>query len=126
MTMATEPDATPASFGDLLRRRRLALGLTQEELAERTGLSKRGISDLERRARTRPQRETIHLLAEALGLSGPKRASFVAAARRGDGLGRRISLAAAARPFPGATLPMPLDPLIGRERELAAVGSAPP
>src|SRR5690348_8818505 len=32
-------------FGDLLRRHRLAAGLTQEELAERAGLSARAISD---------------------------------------------------------------------------------
>ena len=35
-------------IGDVLRRLRLARGLTQELLAERTGLSVRGISDLER------------------------------------------------------------------------------
>src|SRR5215469_1929781 len=38
--------ATP--FGDLLRRHRQANGLTQAELAERAGLSWRGINDLER------------------------------------------------------------------------------
>jgi transcriptional regulator with XRE-family HTH domain len=71
--MATEPDAATARFGDLVRRYRLAAGPTQDQLAERAGLSKRGISDLERGARTRPQRETIHLLVDALGLSGAKR-----------------------------------------------------
>ena len=125
MTMATEPDATPAAWRSPAppppRPRSRPGGA-----AERTGLSKRGISDLERRARTRPQRETIHLLAEALGLSGPKRASFVAAARRGDGLGRRISLAAAASAFLVPRCRMPVDPLIGGERELAADGSSAP
>ena len=37
-----------ASFAALLRQHRQALGLTQEELAERAGLSGRAISDLER------------------------------------------------------------------------------
>ena len=37
-----------ASFGDLLRGYRVAAGVTQEELAERAGLSVRAISDLER------------------------------------------------------------------------------
>ncbi len=41
----------PLPFGDLLRRLRLAAGLSQEALAERAGLSARGISDLERGAR---------------------------------------------------------------------------
>jgi transcriptional regulator with XRE-family HTH domain len=38
-------------FGSLLRRYRTSAGLTQEELAERAGLSRRGIADLERGAR---------------------------------------------------------------------------
>jgi transcriptional regulator with XRE-family HTH domain len=36
------------SFGELLRDHRRAAGLTQEELAERAGLSARSISELER------------------------------------------------------------------------------
>jgi predicted ATPase/DNA-binding XRE family transcriptional regulator len=118
--MAIEQDAAPASFGDLLRQRRLAAGLTQEELAERAGLSKRGISDLERGARTRPQRETVRLLAEALGLSGLNRAAFIAAARRMPE-GRRVAAVSADDPFAGARPPAPLDRLIGREREVAAI-----
>ena len=39
-------------FGDVLRRYRVAAGLTQEALAERAALSARGISDLERAARS--------------------------------------------------------------------------
>ena len=42
------------SFGDLLRRQRLAAGLTQEKLAELAGLSVRGLSDLELRCPPRP------------------------------------------------------------------------
>ncbi len=41
-------DTPSAKFGDLLRRFRLAAGLTQEELAERAQISPRAISDLER------------------------------------------------------------------------------
>ena len=36
------------SLGDLLRRYRKAAGLTQEELAERAGLSVRAIANIER------------------------------------------------------------------------------
>jgi transcriptional regulator with XRE-family HTH domain len=45
---------SPHSFGDLLRAYRAAAGLTQEELAERVGMSARGISDLERGIRRTP------------------------------------------------------------------------
>jgi WD40 repeat protein/DNA-binding XRE family transcriptional regulator len=60
---------TRASFGQRLRQARQAAGLTQEELAERAHLSWRGISDLERGMRVTPRRETVALLAEALGLT---------------------------------------------------------
>ncbi len=49
--------ADRADFGELLRQHRRAAGLTQEALAERTGLSIRGLSDLERGARQRPHPE---------------------------------------------------------------------
>ncbi|MCD6032193.1 MAG: transcriptional regulator, family, partial [Thermomicrobiales bacterium] len=118
--MATEQDAVLASFGDLLRHHRLAAGLTQEELAERAGLSKRGISDLERGARTRPQRETVKLLAEGLGLAGATLAAFIAVARRRASGKQPVLDLATREPFPEARLPEPLDSLVGREREVAA------
>ena len=121
--MAIEQDAAFAGFGDLLRRHRLAAGLTQEALAERSGLSRRGISDLERGARTRPQRETVKRLAAALGLAGPNRALFVAAGRRGAPAARPRSAPSAAETSSRAHLPVPLDPLIGREREVAAAAA---
>ena len=44
--MRTQPSESPQPrFGDLLRQFRVARGLTQERLAERTGLSVRGISE---------------------------------------------------------------------------------
>ena len=71
------------AFGALLRRHRQAARLTQEELAERAGLSTRAVIDLERGARLAPRRETVHLLAEALALDAPARTAFAAAARQG-------------------------------------------
>src|SRR5437868_10537763 len=62
-----------AAFGDLLRRHRAAAGLTQEELAERAGVSIRTIGDLERGVSTSPHRDTIGLLAQALELTGDRR-----------------------------------------------------
>ena len=61
-------------FGDLLRRHRTAAALSQEELAERAGVSVRALSDLERGVHRAPRLETVRMLAEALGLaetSGP-------------------------------------------------------
>src|SRR5829696_284841 len=70
------------SFGDLLRRRRLEANLTQGTLAERAGLSVRGISDLERGERAYPYRQTLQLLADALALTEAERAAFLRAGRR--------------------------------------------
>jgi tetratricopeptide (TPR) repeat protein/transcriptional regulator with XRE-family HTH domain len=56
------------TFGELVRQRRMAVGLTQEELAERTGLSVRALSDLERGVVSRPHRSSVSVLTEALGL----------------------------------------------------------
>jgi predicted ATPase/DNA-binding XRE family transcriptional regulator len=100
--------AGPA-FGDLLRRHRAAAAVTQEELAERTGLTPQAIGLLERGERRRPQAYTVRKLAETLGLDGWERAEFESAARR-----------PAARPSHRA-LPAPLTPLIGREHEVAIV-----
>src|SRR3974377_735655 len=58
----------PLSFGQRLRRSRLAAGFSQEALAERAGLSARAISDLERGIHRAPYLATITLLADALGL----------------------------------------------------------
>ena len=57
-------------FGELLRSRRVAAGLTQEELAERSGLSVRTIRDIER-SRTAPYRRSMDLLSGVLDLAGP-------------------------------------------------------
>lgn len=70
-----------SSFGRLLRRQRLAAGLTQEELAERAHLSVRGISDLERGVNITPRRGTVELLVDALQLTESTRREFEAAAR---------------------------------------------
>jgi transcriptional regulator with XRE-family HTH domain len=58
------------TFGELLKRHRLAAGLTQEALAERAALSARAVSDLERGVNRAPRRDTVDLLTAALALSG--------------------------------------------------------
>ena len=69
------------SFGGLLRQLRAEARLTQEELAEAAQLSPRSVSDLERGINRTARKDTAELLAEALGLAGPTRELFVAAAR---------------------------------------------
>ena len=60
--------AARTPFGALLKRYRVAAGLSQEALAERALLSTRGISDLERGRHRLPYRDTVARLAEALAL----------------------------------------------------------
>ncbi len=61
--------SAPTKFGDILRRYRERAGLSQEELAERAGLSAAAISALERGIRNQPHPTTLRRLADALGLS---------------------------------------------------------
>jgi predicted ATPase/DNA-binding XRE family transcriptional regulator len=63
----------------VLRRYRLAAGLSQESLAERAGVSVRGLSDLERGLSRAPRVETLARLAEALGLEGSARQTLARA-----------------------------------------------
>jgi predicted ATPase/DNA-binding XRE family transcriptional regulator len=106
----------PTSFGALLKRHREAAALSQEALAERSGLSVRGISDLERAVRTSPRFETVRMLADALALSEADHAALLAAARQGRGGAEPESL-----DVPQARLPAPPTPLIGRAAEAAAI-----
>jgi transcriptional regulator with XRE-family HTH domain len=76
----------PPTFGKLLRRYRVAAGLTQEELAERAGLSVRGIADLERGVRRKPYPASLRRLAAGLGLDATKHAALLASTHR-DGAG---------------------------------------
>jgi tetratricopeptide (TPR) repeat protein/transcriptional regulator with XRE-family HTH domain len=69
------------SFAGLLRQLRAEARLTQEELAEASGVRPRSVSDLERGVSRTAHKETAQLLADALGLAEPVRALFVAAAR---------------------------------------------
>src|SRR5258708_23681507 len=104
----------PWAFGALLQRYRVARGLTQELLAERAGLSARGVSDLERGSRRVPHTTTLQRLVNALDLSTAERTAFVQAARRQPAPRLR-------RPTLAADMPPVTGPLLGRERELAAV-----
>ena len=115
----------PVAFATVLRKLRTEARLTQEELAEAAGLSPRSVSDLERGIAATPRRETVRLLADALGLSGPARAEFDAVAR-----GRPVPSPAGTDGTAALrTLPRDIASFTGRQQELqelvdAAVGSA--
>ena len=104
--------AVPARFGAVLRRLRNHAGLTQARLAEQAHISQRGLQDLERGVHHVPRRDTLDLLAAALGLVGQERVAFLAAAQPPPA--RRAPVAPAVTIVPDA-----LAPLVGREGELA-------
>jgi transcriptional regulator with XRE-family HTH domain len=68
--VASDPGA---SFAEFLRDQRRAAGLTQEELAERAGVSPRSVTEMERGGAHIPRRDTVALMARALGLEGRDR-----------------------------------------------------
>jgi predicted ATPase/DNA-binding XRE family transcriptional regulator len=106
--------AASASFGDLLRQQRLAVGLTQEALAEQAGLSVHGIQKLESGG-SHPYRDTVRRLVQALRLSPVDLEAFQNAAapaprHRADGSGRPSTNVR-------KDLPTALTSFIGREDE---------
>jgi transcriptional regulator with XRE-family HTH domain len=103
---AMMPQDWGESFGGRLTRLRHAHQLTQEQLADRSGLSVRAISSLECGAR-HPRRLTVERLATGLGLTPPERRQLVDAATD-----RRHLVDTADVP------PTPAVPLVGRDREL--------
>jgi predicted ATPase/transcriptional regulator with XRE-family HTH domain len=112
---------THSSFGVLLRRYRERAGLSQEELAERAGLSDQAISVLERGERRHPYPATVRSLADALGLADDERATlFASVPPRGGGTGPPAAQEAVTSPTT-STLPSPLTPLLGREGDVAQV-----
>ena len=74
-------NAAASDFASLLRRHRRERQLTQEELAERAGLSVGAVSTLERGLTQSPHRDTVQLLAEALALSERDATALAQAAR---------------------------------------------
>ncbi|SEN89792.1 Predicted ATPase [Actinacidiphila rubida] len=104
------------NFGDLLRSRREARGLTQQVLADHATLSVRALRDLEAERVRYPRNDTVRLLADALRLEGRARTIFEASARRRedpDGLS----------PEPSPP-PTPRNSLIGRQEETEALVDA--
>src|SRR5437764_10937668 len=99
--MVADGATRATSFGTSLRRQRLAAGLTQAELAERAGLSSRGVQDLERGIRRSPHPDTVRRLASALELTELDRAALIGGMQPSSG-----------------RIPLSPTPLVGREAEL--------
>jgi transcriptional regulator with XRE-family HTH domain len=93
-------------FGRSLRRLRERARLTQEQLAERAGISTNAVSSLERGIRSRPYPHTRDALARALGLTADERAVW------------DETIKPARAPLPLATSSM-----VGRASELDAVAA---
>ncbi len=94
-------------FGDMVRTHRRRVGMTQEELAERTGVSVRGIRNIEVGRISAPRPGTVRLLADALALSGPDRERFCQAAL-GAPAPNPPAQAAPARAVPARAVPAQL------------------
>jgi predicted ATPase/transcriptional regulator with XRE-family HTH domain len=125
------------SFGDLLRRFRVAASLTQEALAERCRISPATVAALEQGRRTAPRLSTVRLIATALDLSAADVERLARAASDGSAAAVAPGHSAAAAPGDGATavsqagrraarpqgqaLPVPITPLFGRHAEASAV-----
>lgn len=105
-------ETTNQAFPEILYVKRCLAGLTQQALADLSRVSTRTIRDLES-GRAKARIQTIHLLADALGLAGADRDGFIRAAVRGEAAGA-----------PPVALPKPVNALVGRDREVRALVDA--
>jgi len=114
-----------------LRAQRVAAGLTQEDLAERSGVSLRAIADLERGRTHRPYPSSVRALVRALGLPDTAAAELVARYRAANETPAQGLDLAAGPAEPGAdsavraTIPRQLPTAVpyfaGRAAELTAL-----
>ncbi|MFF1796705.1 helix-turn-helix transcriptional regulator, partial [Kitasatospora sp. NPDC058263] len=109
-------------LGTLLRRLRGQAGLTQEQVAERSGVSVRTIRRLESGRSSDHRLGTVNLLADALDISAEDRRQLASSLAEARG----ASAPAVPRPAPAPLEPAPAPPG-GPAAETPAPGpSAPP
>ncbi len=108
----------PTSFGRRLRQLREGAGLTQEQLAERAGISPGGVEALESGRRRSPCAHTVQALADALSLSNEEREDLSNAAR---GRAVRPDVSTPAQELALTHVPSPPTLLVGREREISEI-----
>ncbi|CAN5854937.1 hypothetical protein BH24CHL4_BH24CHL4_13690 [soil metagenome] len=109
---------SPLTVGKLLRHFRARSALSQDQLAERSGVSSRAISDLERGQRTAPHLETVRMLADALELSRGDRQALIRSARP-DVID--ITLQANGPPASRSAPPISITRFFGREQEVRQI-----
>jgi tetratricopeptide (TPR) repeat protein/transcriptional regulator with XRE-family HTH domain len=80
-TARVDGERAGTAFPAMLRQRRVAAWLTQEQLGERAGLTARSVSQLERGRVRFPRPETVRLLGQALGMTAHEIAHFQQLAR---------------------------------------------
>lgn len=117
--------AAGTGLGGLLRQRRLAVGLSQEELADRSGLSVRTISKIERGDTRRPYRPSVQALADALRLPPGQREELIRLARGISGQDADDTQSAGP-PAVRHALPPDVLAFSGRTAELSMITSALP
>ncbi len=110
------PGRAATSFRVLLKGYRVRAELTQEELAEGSGVSVRAISDMERGIAKSPQRRTIEALAAPLSLTDEELTGLQKAARQG-----RVPSPEIHKTYLIGVLPADVDDLTGRENDLDAL-----
>lgn len=101
-----------SAFGVMLRSLRHTARMTLEELAEASGVSVRGLGNMERGSSRGPQRRTVDAIADALRLDPEQRSSLQRLAGAG-----RARTSAPAPPFMLRTVP----DFTGRDRELGTL-----
>jgi tetratricopeptide (TPR) repeat protein/DNA-binding XRE family transcriptional regulator len=114
--------------GEWLKKQRVGAGLTQEDLAERSGVSVRAIADLERGRTRRPYPSSVRALAQALGLPEAAGAELVARYRAGSDAdggaspgGNTANTASGGKATVPRQLPSGVAHFAGRGAELAAL-----
>ena len=114
-----EATAAPATLADLIRQFRSDARLSQEDVAERAGVSTRTVSDIECGVAKSPRAITLSLLAEALGLDEAARDRLRAATRRPGSALPPLERPGGER----QNLPLAVTSFVGRERELAEIAA---
>src|SRR5262249_15711407 len=114
-------NTTGSGFGAELRHLREAAGLTQDELAERAGLTSGAVSALERGQRRHPYPHTVRALAVALGLGEERVRALLGQTRRGAVLALGADAERDMGAIGTARRLVPLSSFVGRQQELGQI-----
>ena len=114
-------DELHQTFAQLLRQARREAGLTQEELAERAGISPRAVSNLERGINRAPRRDTLELLFTALNLESEEQTRWERVRKRLSVRPESAISSVTASRSQGQRLPEPLTSFFGREEVLPRI-----